>query len=859
MTEHAIMDVDEKFMTDSMKEALEKHQFQVYYQPKYDMKTEKVAGAEALVRWMHPEKGMISPRQFIPIFEKNGFITELDSYVWETVCQDMNKWKQQGYPAAAVSVNLSRKDLCNPRLLIILSDLLEKYKIPANYLHLEITENAYTDDYEKMIETVCELRKLGFMIEMDDFGSGSASLNMLAELPIDVLKLDMDFIQTETARASGKGILGFVISLAKWLNLSGVAEGVETPEQLTILQSMGCNFVQGYYYEKPMPEKEFAKILSTSAISEISFSTNQGTIEDILMKRVAEDSLMQEKYRFVLDNLDVAFFEYDETGNFYSSDKYTQYVVSRESISNIMNNDGAYEGVHPDDIPILFEFFKQKERHQKKVAVTLRLKMVDGTYRWTEMMGFFDYDMNGKRIKSMGVLRDVDREWQQQNRKLQDALKVAEKANQAKTDFLSRVSHDMRTPLNGILGITYLISRKVKDESIQQELQQLEQSGKYLLNLVDDTLDVSSIESGKMELHPQVCDGRTAFETVISMVMPSIEAKGIHLKMKAENLPFTKLYIDVGRAQQAVMNILSNAIKFTPDGGTIEFSMENLSQENGLITDRIVIRDNGIGMSEAFMKNLFQPFAQEHNGSKSIYQGTGLGLTIAKQCMELMNGKITIRSQEGKGTEVTMILPMPVATAQQISDWNHAKAAETEENKLQGIRVLLCEDHPLNAAIATQILERKGIVVERAENGKDGLDMFSDSSVGYYQAILMDIRMPIMDGIEATKEIRMLKREDAEKIPIIAMTANVMTEDVNATLDAGMSAHLGKPIDPERLYKILGEYVFTTNTYKGRKVLVVDDIGINRGMVRKAIEDSYQVVEASNGQEALEVLEREVI
>lgn len=259
MTEHAIMDVDEKFMTDSMKEALEKHQFQVYYQPKYDMKTEKVAGAEALVRWMHPEKGMISPRQFIPIFEKNGFITELDSYVWETVCQDMNKWKQQGYPAAAVSVNLSRKDLCNPRLLIILSDLLEKYKIPANYLHLEITENAYTDDYEKMIETVCELRKLGFMIEMDDFGSGSASLNMLAELPIDVLKLDMDFIQTETARASGKGILGFVISLAKWLNLSVVAEGVETPEQLTILQSMGCNFVQGYYYEKPMPEKEFAK------------------------------------------------------------------------------------------------------------------------------------------------------------------------------------------------------------------------------------------------------------------------------------------------------------------------------------------------------------------------------------------------------------------------------------------------------------------------------------------------------------------------------------------------------------------------------------------------------------------------
>lgn len=261
--------LDEQFVTSQMRFALEKGQYQVYYQPKYDLSNECIAGAEALVRWIHPQKGFLSPGLFIPIFERNGFISELDQYVWECVCRDMRYWLDKGLPPVAVSVNISRADVYNPKLSNILLNLLEKYKIPVQFLHLEITESAYTDNSEQIILEVGKLRKLGFIVEMDDFGSGYSSLNMLAEMPVDVLKLDMHFIQNETRRASGRGILSFVISLAKWLDLAVVAEGVETSEQIATLRSMDCNYVQGFYYAKPMQRCEFELLLTSSKITEM--------------------------------------------------------------------------------------------------------------------------------------------------------------------------------------------------------------------------------------------------------------------------------------------------------------------------------------------------------------------------------------------------------------------------------------------------------------------------------------------------------------------------------------------------------------------------------------------------------------
>lgn len=261
--------VDEQIILSTMHTALETQQFQVYYQPKYDLNSEMIAGAEALVRWVHPEKGLMSPGDFIPIFERNGFITQLDCYVWEVTCKNIRNWLDKGYSPVAVSVNVSRVDIYNPKLLDILMNLVAKYQIPTRYLHLEITESAYTENPKQIIDVVRKLRDVGFIIEMDDFGTGYSSLNMLAEMPVDVMKLDMRFIQTEAKAAAGKGILSFIVSLAKWMGLAVIAEGVETIEQITVLKSMDCNYVQGFYYAKPMQAEQFEEKLKTVPVTEM--------------------------------------------------------------------------------------------------------------------------------------------------------------------------------------------------------------------------------------------------------------------------------------------------------------------------------------------------------------------------------------------------------------------------------------------------------------------------------------------------------------------------------------------------------------------------------------------------------------
>lgn len=251
----------EHMITNAMKRAVEEQQFVIYYQPKFDLNSECVIGAEALVRWKHPEFGFLSPGEFIPIFEKNGFISELDYYVWDCVCQKIASWVETGHSLMPISVNVSRVDLYNPKLPELLFDLINKYKIPIQYLHLEITESAYTDNAKQMIDIVNEIRKIGFVIEMDDFGTGYSSLNMLSDLPIEILKLDMSFLRNNVGRSSGRSVIQFVINLAKWLGLFVVAEGVETQEQAIFLRNMGCDYAQGYYYSKPVDDSDFEKLL----------------------------------------------------------------------------------------------------------------------------------------------------------------------------------------------------------------------------------------------------------------------------------------------------------------------------------------------------------------------------------------------------------------------------------------------------------------------------------------------------------------------------------------------------------------------------------------------------------------------
>lgn len=253
--------LQEQEIVDHMESALAQEQFEIYLQPKYRLKDNRLTGAEALVRWNHPEWGPQSPAVFIPLFERNGFITRLDQYVWEKTCAVMQDWEKRGLPRLPVSVNVSRADVYHMDLAHILTGLLEKYGLPAASLHLEITESAYIENPQQIIDTVSQLRDLGFVIEMDDFGSGYSSLHMLHKMPVDILKLDMKFIQNEPATLVNQEIMRFIINLAHLMSLGVVAEGVETAEQLERLREIGCECVQGYYFSKPVPVKEFELLM----------------------------------------------------------------------------------------------------------------------------------------------------------------------------------------------------------------------------------------------------------------------------------------------------------------------------------------------------------------------------------------------------------------------------------------------------------------------------------------------------------------------------------------------------------------------------------------------------------------------
>lgn len=252
--------VHEKAITDDMEAALSEEQFVIYLQPKYSLVNECMVGAEALVRWIHPEWGVMSPGEFIPLFEKKAFISRLDKYVWEKVCVLLSGWKSKGYPLIPISVNVSRVDMYQSHLEEYLLELTKKYEIEPSYLHLEITESAYAETPNQIFSTIEKLHKLGFIIEMDDFGSGYSSLNMLSQMTLDILKLDMKFIQNEMSKPVNRSIMNDIIAMAHKMHLSVVAEGVETGEQMKRLQSMGCDYVQGYYFAKPMPVEEFEKL-----------------------------------------------------------------------------------------------------------------------------------------------------------------------------------------------------------------------------------------------------------------------------------------------------------------------------------------------------------------------------------------------------------------------------------------------------------------------------------------------------------------------------------------------------------------------------------------------------------------------
>lgn len=387
----------------------------------------------------------------------------------------------------------------------------------------------------------------------------------------------------------------------------------------------------------------------------------------------------------------------------------------------------------------------------------------------------------------------------EKKRLLMNALSEAKKANAAKSDFLSRMSHDMRTPMNAVLGLTHLSENEQSLQKLHDNIRQIQLSGSFLLNLINDTLDMSKIESGVLALHPTVCGGEDIFGNIIAMMKPLMSSRSVNFTYSLDSVDGRYFLMDAQRLEQIIVNFLSNSAKFTPSGGSVSFTMRQLSADDKTERYRFCVSDTGIGMSEEFLKHVFEPFAQEHRAETEAIGGTGLGMPIAKQLIELMGGTLKLNSEYGNGTKITFELDLSVA---------EKPAEQAEQNTLDisllnGKRVLLCEDNAINEIIATELLAKKGVQVESAMNGKLGVEKLEASPKGYYDAVLMDIRMPVMDGLTAAREIRGLARADAAVIPIIAMTANAFDDDVNGSFEAGMNAHVAKPIDPEKLYATL--------------------------------------------------------
>lgn len=1208
----------EQKIVNEMSMALSQGQFEVYLQPKYSLATNMPYGAEALIRWNHPEKGLIVPGVFIPVFEKNGFISKLDYYVWEQVCRFFRKWMEEDMPLYPISVNVSRVDLYDPQIIEKICGLVEKYGIPTYLFELEMTETAYMDNPTLMKQVLVKLREKGFTILMDDFGTGYSSLSILKDIEVDVLKIDTRFLEHSEDGKRGEHILASVVKMAKCLNIPTVAEGAESLEQVEFLRSIGCEYVQGYYFARPMSVYDYEQLKreTVSMMEMFQLNTNLDIPSTFFLEEHEPKSHISEELQEIADkkqmemalnSITVSLWTYEiETGvyngrnagaknigfggiihggyqgvldgGYVLPDSIEEYkrihqaleqgeksasgtihfnktkvaiewqkityftifnehgkpvmgVAVGEDVSELVNAQLGYaEELHNQEalqeknlvgkiranltqnkvdyyvpyeeiftINDILEYFdetidqiaslcieeenakilkeimgreslmEQFALGKKEHSFEYRRRMRDGSIRWVEnrvkvysaldskdvmcfmfaldveeertkqaiidrliavdyellglisieentlhfvqqsflekreQMGIdvpydenmeqfienyvledsreqartsmlisnvcsnlerakayqcaFTVDFQGKKYRKkweftyldetrtsiLYVRSDITELFQKQEEQreyLKNALLQAEQANEAKTEFLSRMSHEIRTPMNAIIGMAALAAQCVNDPNqVADCISKVGISARYLLSLINDILDMSRIESGKMIVKQETIPFEEFIGGINTIAYELADRKRIDYDCIMTSFVEDVYLGDPMKLQQVLINIISNAVKFTPEGGKVQFIINQNRVEKGRVNMRFTINDTGIGIREEFLSKLFIPFEQAHSGSTNPYGGTGLGLAICKNLVSMMKGTIAVNSIEGVGTEFTVDIPLCVSEEKkQISklkyeisweklsvlivddeiticentkrilsemgtkaewvdsgskalervkekwskkeyydlilvDWKMPEldgietarkirkivgsnvtiiimtsydwiAIETEAKKagvnlliskplfksslclvfeeiyqkreqeskpieydFTGKRVLLVEDHVLNIEVAKRLLSSKGFEVEVAENGLLAIETFTLSSEDYFDVILMDIRMPVMDGLTAAKAIRQLRKAKAGTIPIIAMSANAFEEDVDKSKAAGMNAHLAKPIEPQLLFSVLHSFL----------------------------------------------------
>ncbi|MGN0366131.1 MAG: ATP-binding protein [Suilimivivens sp.] len=421
-----------------------------------------------------------------------------------------------------------------------------------------------------------------------------------------------------------------------------------------------------------------------------------------------------------------------------------------------------------------------------------------GEKRWFRVAVFCS-DIQGEKKYILDLSdRTKDKKIKQ---KLEEAVNTAENANRAKTTFLNNMSHDIRTPMNAIIGFTNIALKQETKPEVRDCLKKIGDSSEHLLTLINDVLDISRIESGKTKFNPTPVDIAVVADMVMDIMCGFLVNRNITFNVRREKPENPYVLADAVRIREVLVNILGNAVKFTDDGGSITFeSTYHPGEDDRHIMVRYRITDTGVGMSEEFVKHIFDEFAQEESGARTHYKGTGLGMAITKRYVDLMNGIISVESKKGEGSTFIVELPLELTDESKVQKQDTSVASVS----MKGIKVLMAEDNDLNAEIAMVQLEEMGMTVTRVADGREAVELFRDSNVGTFDIILMDIMMPKMNGYEATCAIRELQdHPEADTIPIIAMTANAFAEDIQASLDAGMNGHLSKPIVVEEVVKTI--------------------------------------------------------
>lgn len=658
--------LNEQRITETMERALEESQFQVFYQPKHETVTGHIAGAEALVRWNHPEYGFMAPGSFIPLFERNGFITKLDAFVLEQVCKDIKRWEQDGLPLVPISVNVSRRDFLETGCIENQFKIIDEHKVDHSLLHMEVTESLYSENTELIISQVKKTQNMGFAIEMDDFGSGYSSLGSLSTFPLNILKLDISFVRNIK---KNEIVIENIIKMAHRMGLLTIAEGAETIEQYKILKSLGCDYIQGYYFSKPLSCRDFEAYLKKSSV----LSAGKIEINEITKVKertsLSEDMLMAANE--VAEGIPGGFFSYHADGALELISFNTELIkmygcTSAEEFREYVGN--SFCGiVHPDDFARVQRSIDRQITDDNNIDyVEYRIKAKDGSIKYVKDYGRFVKTKNYGDIFYV-FLNDITMEERAKAEaeaelvrkiELQRAADLASNANRAKNIFMSTVTQNMLQDMHEMISITgKLKNQELDGESTISALKKIEKTQEHMLSFINNVFELVQMENGEIELNETPTDISKAMEKTYALIENEAKAKNIQVEYWSE-ITNPYIYQDIMHTTDVVINVLLNAIKYTPKGGKIRFGLKQTEgdlQNECIVT--FVCEDSGIGISPEFIPYVCKSFAREDNEINREIPSAGLGLSIAKALLYLMNGTIDIKSAPGKGTTVAVAMP----------------------------------------------------------------------------------------------------------------------------------------------------------------------------------------------------------